>query len=468
MISLTKKLLSVALAVVLLLGAFPATVFAAGPGEFDVNFYASKADFEGGKAPLVTVPVKANTPVDLTKAPAKSTLPAVAGMTPTGNWIYCVHGTVYANGTDIVDTTNLYPEYVKTPEKTKYQVSYNTNCELANPAAQMVEDGTAIALPKLNREGYTLTEWAPTGLKGGESYTVTGNIELTAQWVRNQYSVEFLDKDGKVIHSESVRHGEKIVSVPALSKAGVKDGMQAVDWDGDTSVAVTGKLTFKPVYKANDYKITFDPNSPKLVSQTKGVTYGEKIGPMPVYELTDYVFDGWYLDGVKYTANSIYNFDHNITLTAKWVPAAVLEIHIYRNGKTASAYGEPVVFNVPVGATVDLSEIDISDYYTASKSFKFEGYFDKEGWRAYKANENAKPIQQVKTIDPADGIVELYCMVTDKDVSPEPSTKPTTKPADPSNPQTGDNSMIIATSAAMLVSAGALMLIMIDRKRRMA
>ena len=454
MISLTKKLLSVALAVVLLLGAFPATVFAAGTDPvWTVTAYDADGTTELGKIENVADGSTIKVPAEIEK---KVTVPADSELT----------GWVRKNGQPInpvIDNFNIIPVFTKIEKVT---VSFNTNCELANPGSITVKKGNTITLPELNREGYTLTGW--DSMAPGSSYKAMADITLTAQWARNQYSVEFLDVNGKVIHSESVRHGEKIAVVPALSKAGVKDGMQAYDWDGDTSAAVTGKLTFRPLYKANNYTITFDPNSSKLVSQTKGVTYGEKIGAMPVYELTDYVFMGWYLDGVQYTANSVYNFDHNITLTAKWAPAAILEIHIYRNGKTGSAYGEPVVFNLPVGATVNLKDIDIADYYTGSKSFKFEGYFDTEGWRAYKANENAKPIQQVKTIDPADGIVELYCMVTDQNVSPEPSTKPTTKPADPSNPQTGDNSMIIATSAAMLVSAGALMLIVIDRKRRMA
>ena len=481
MISLTKKLLSVALAVVLLLGAFPATVFAAGEGFEEIpEVPASVVDPSGPADPSQPVPEVVKTwtvkffgkdgnvikteKVKDGETVATPAAPQVEGFTFV-EWQYKKGGNTFDPAAAIHGNCNIIAVYKANPKKEKFTVSFNSNCDIANPASVTVEEGSSVELPRLSREGYTLIGW--DGMKPGTSYTPTANVTLKAQWDVNEYTVTFLKADGSVLSTVSVRHGEKISGVPSLSEAGTKDGKTPYEWRAEngvgTDVSVKKDLTFKPRFRANDYILTFDFESSKLTNESKKVTYGEEIGKMPKPTLTDLVFMGFYKDGKKYTAEDRYMWNSDVTLKAHWEDEARIELHIYRNGKTSSAYTEPMVYGVPVNTTFDLSKIDMRDYYTCSNSFKVEGIFDAADWRAYKADENAKPITKIRTIPREQGIVELYVMVTDTN-----APKPTTKPADPSNPQTGDDSMILATTTAMLISAGALVMFVYDRKRRNA
>ena len=472
MISITKKLLSVALAVVLLLGAFPATVLADGAEEvapaatqtWSVSYYDAAGNLirqdTVNDGDMVNLPTEAEA-----KAPAGKQL---------DHW-ETRNGKVINPGHVVHGNCNIVP-ILKDVVLANYTVSFNINCtDVATPAPIVVtQNGTYNNLPALNRPGYNGVWKNENGDTVANNSTVLNKDHvLTAEWTPCVYTVKFYRDDNSLLDTKTVAHGQKITNAPALSSAITQSGKQPTGWTYDLTQPVTSNLDIRPLYKANTYTITFDPvdssipGSEKLAKRARSVTYGEKIGAMEQYDLTDYVLVGWEYDGTEYTANTTYMIEGDITLHAIWERQAIVEIHIYRNGKTASAYGEPIVFNLPVGATLNLKNVDIRDYYTGSKNFKFEGYFDMVGWRAYKAGENPKAIEQVKTIDPRQGIVELYCMVTDNDaVAPTP--KPTTKPADPHNPQTGDESMILATTTAMLISAGALMLIVYDRKRRNA
>ena len=435
MISLTKKLLSVALAVVLLLGAFPATVFAA----------------------------EAEDPTD---AVVEVTPDAPASVDPS---------TPSEPKPEPKPEPETDPKPEPKPEATnKYIITFDANHKgVSDPKAQVYKGTGKLYfknLPTVTAKGEEMIGWyAPNGNLVRNGDEVTDDMTLTAHWTAQKFDVTFVDVNGKAIKNLKVAYGEKLSTddIPDLSLAGNKNGMTPYKWladnGADTDVAVKKDLTFKPQYKSKTFTLTLDPNSDKLKEEYKQCVYGEEIGPMKQPSLTDKVFMGYYKDGQKYTSKDEYLWNSDVTLKAHWEDEALIELHIYRNGKTSSAYTEPMVPNVPVNTTFDLSNIDIRDYYKASDSFKVEGIFDSEGWRAFKAGDNAKPITQIRTIPREKGIVELYVMITDTN-----APKPTTKPADPSNPQTGDNSMILATTTAMLISAGALVMFVYDRKRRNA
>lgn len=83
---------------------------------------------------------------------------------------------------------------------------------------------------------------------------------------------------------------------------------------------------------------------------------------------------------------------------------------IYRNGNTATAYKDVALESQPKGHVIDLSTIDIADYYTGN--YEFYGWYDDGAWNNYKANPANPPAGlKEKTVN---GWTNLKCMVYDK------------------------------------------------------
>lgn len=361
------------------------------------------------------------------------------------------------NGTEVRELDKLTPAVT-------YTVSFKTNCDVADPASITVtENGTYNNLPALTRAGYTFQGWyyGETKVDNTSKIATNGDHTLEARWNINEYTVTFLKADGTVLTTKTVKHGQKMDNVPNVSEAGTQAGKHASKWDTDTNQVVTGNMTIKPLFSNNTYTITLDPGVNGLETKSKNVVYGERIGDLPVPSRNRYVFKGWYLDNTEFTANTTYNMDHDITLKAKWVEEARVKLFIYRNGNTKDPYDTVQLYGYGVGDVIKLSDVKIENYYkNGNKSFKFAGWFDREGWTLFKAGDNPKPIEQIKTVG-LDGTTNIFCMITDKNA-------PSNSNPDKSNPKTGDESMIFATTAVMMISAGALAVVLMDRKRRNA
>ena len=83
---------------------------------------------------------------------------------------------------------------------------------------------------------------------------------------------------------------------------------------------------------------------------------------------------------------------------------------IYRNGNTTTAYKDVALESQPKGHVIDLSTIDIADYYTGN--YEFYGWYDDGAWNNYKANPANPPAGlKEKTVN---GWTNLKCMVYDK------------------------------------------------------
>lgn len=83
---------------------------------------------------------------------------------------------------------------------------------------------------------------------------------------------------------------------------------------------------------------------------------------------------------------------------------------IYRNGDTSKAYKDVALESQPKGHVIDLSTIDIADYYTGN--YEFYGWYDDGAWNNYKANPANPPAGlKEKTVN---GWTNFKCMVYDK------------------------------------------------------
>lgn len=83
---------------------------------------------------------------------------------------------------------------------------------------------------------------------------------------------------------------------------------------------------------------------------------------------------------------------------------------IYRNGDTSKAYKDIPLESQPKGHVIDLSTIDIADYYTGN--YEFYGWYDDGLFNIYKSDPANPPAGlKEKTVN---GWTNLKCMVYDK------------------------------------------------------
>ena len=83
---------------------------------------------------------------------------------------------------------------------------------------------------------------------------------------------------------------------------------------------------------------------------------------------------------------------------------------IYRNGDTSKAYKDVALESRPKGHVIDLSTIDITDYYTGN--YEFYGWYDDGLFNIYKSDPANPPAGlKEKTVN---GWTNLKCMVYDK------------------------------------------------------
>lgn len=133
----------------------------------------------------------------------------------------------------------------------------------------------------------------------------------------------------------------------------------------------------------------------------------------------------WYnLDYGKHTLTG----DNTKTLTLKYVEGRwvvndpvtfpveceeeLFPVHlvIYRNGNTTTAYKDIALESQPKGHVIDLSTIDIADYYTGN--YEFYGWYDDGLFNIYKSDPANPPAGlKEKTVN---GWTNLKCMVYDK------------------------------------------------------
>ena len=83
---------------------------------------------------------------------------------------------------------------------------------------------------------------------------------------------------------------------------------------------------------------------------------------------------------------------------------------IYRNGDTSKAYKDVALESQPKGHVIELSTIDIADYYTGN--YEFYGWYDDGLFNIYKSDPANPPAGlKEKTVN---GWTNLKCMVYDK------------------------------------------------------
>ena len=263
----------------------------------------------------------------------------------------------------------LYAHWNNAVTTTTYTVTYNANGGSGTvPASQTAQSSSAITLPNgtgLTKSGFTFNGWntnsSGTGTiyQPGESYTVTGNITLYANWVSAgvTYTVNFNANggSGSVPPAQTANAGSSIIlpNESGLSKSGYTFG----GWNTNTmgtgtnykagdSYTVTGNVTLYAKWDtaaSTSYTVTYNANGGSgTVPASQIAQSGSAITLPNGTGLTKggYTFGGWNTNasgtGTNYNAGASYTVTANITLYAKWDTATTTSYTVTYNANGGS------------------------------------------------------------------------------------------------------------------------------------
>jgi len=280
---------------------------------------------------------------------------------------------VAINGTEIGDAlydTKLYPGTVIYSQWDTYTITYRDQNGNSLGAQQEISPNTPYKVA-----GYTGTvpeESQFTGWKVSYVYASSGagSIELTAQFTRNQYTIEFVDADGTVLQSSAMTYGETPVysgETPAKAATAAYSYTFA-GWTPEIT-AVTGDATYTATFTetANQYTIEF-VNADGTVLQSSAMTYGETPvynGETPTKATTaehSYTFAGWTPEITAVTGDATYTATFTETANQYTIEFVNADGTVLQSG--AVAYGEIPVYNGETPAKAA----------TAEHSYTFAGW----------------------------------------------------------------------------------------------
>ncbi len=140
------------------------------------------------------------------------------------------------------------------------------------------------------RTGYAFDEWVLTGDNAGYADSLTHvkeNINAVASYIRNGYTVTFVDYDGSVIGTDGVLYGRGAEAPVPPTRA----GYTFTGWDREFD-PVTGNITVTAQYEINRYTVRFlDYDGTEIDSQT--VDYNTAATAPADPKRDGYTFTGW-------------------------------------------------------------------------------------------------------------------------------------------------------------------------------
>lgn len=99
----------------------------------------------------------------------------------------------------------------------------------------------------------------------------------------------------------------------------MRAGYSFAGWTPEVAEFVTENVVYTATWTINDYTITFDARGGEVSPAEITVTYGQPVGTLPVPTREGFDFIGWFDEnGTRYTDETVYLVDGNITLNARW------------------------------------------------------------------------------------------------------------------------------------------------------
>ena len=199
-----------------------------------------------------------------------------------------------------------------------YSLKYDPNGGDGNAVEELVKVGSSViaAQNPFTKEGFAFVEWNTQadgkgeGYRAGESFAVTADTVLYAQWTIDSHFLSFEANGGRgEMNQQTIRYEE----TTAIADCGfVKTGHRFAGWntqaDGTgtayadkAQIVLTEDITLYAQWTAKEYRVTFNANGGEGVMEAQSLVFG-KASALTANAFTrrGYDFAGW-----AYTAEGI-------------------------------------------------------------------------------------------------------------------------------------------------------------------
>ena len=163
------------------------------------------------------------------------------------------------------------------------------------------------------------------------------------------------------------------------------------------------------------YDVTFNVNMEGVAPvDTQTVKCNETANEPTAPTKEGYKFLGWFEKDAAEPFDFTTPITKSMTLTAKWeLNLQTVNVVIYRNGDMTKSFKTVALEKQPKGTVIDLTTLDIANYYTANSTGKYDfyGWYNDHKWNEYKANPETPPAG-LDSIT-VNGWTNIICMVYD-------------------------------------------------------
>jgi uncharacterized repeat protein (TIGR02543 family) len=206
----------------------------------------------------------------------------------------------------------------------------------------------------------------------GDSFTVTGNITMYAQWAVVSYTIAF-DSQGGSSASPITEPYNTTVTLPASTRAYyIFDGWYSMATGGTRyggggdSHTVARNTTMYAHWTGESRTITFDSQfavPPPITSP-----YNSTV-KLPTQNQTGYTFDGWYTEpaggGTRYSGSDNYTVTENVTLYAQWSVRKYTVTFNSQGGEAVSPMTD-IPYNAMITLPVPAPTFGFNGWYSAA------------------------------------------------------------------------------------------------------
>ena len=179
-----------------------------------------------------------------------------------------------------------------------------------------------------------------------------------------------------------------------------EDGKKVKGW---TNVYVS--------YTANEYKIYFEANGGKVDPAFTTVTFDKEIGALAMPTKDGYAFRGWFWDSActnMVDTSAKYTVAGDSTVYAKWEKKETVKLHIYQNGKLT---GDPIqtidVPNYIKGDVIDLTKFNVGNYFKPDYKFTVKAFYNDGAWNQLKAGGKPASLNSIEI----NGWTNIYVVI---------------------------------------------------------
>lgn len=216
-------------------------------------------------------------------------------------------------------------------EATTYDVSFNTGDKGSYVATQTIEEGKTVTKPTnpTHEDGNEFVEWLYQGSAYSFSTEVTKDMELSASWSTNSYTVTFTtgyESEGLTVSSQSI--GENANATMPDTDSVYRTGFEITGWtlndaQYNFTQGVTENITLKAVWEAvSTYTVSLDTSTinetldASITTQqvNEGRTVAFPTGTVTNADNATDILNGWmYYDS---TNKTVVDFDTSSIVTS--------------------------------------------------------------------------------------------------------------------------------------------------------